>query len=114
MTSPDTIIAEAFDRHCSELHSADYEVCEDALCQATYALERLYYPLYELVVAALEMSGVWVQKAEGKRSTEEWKQYVCGNCKFWNYGNCFIDNQNSLENARWWNAQACKELVCLE
>lgn len=61
MRSPDTIIAEAFDRHCKEHHQADYEVCTDPLCEAAYALERLYYPLYELVVIGLEMSGVAVQ-----------------------------------------------------
>ena len=56
--SPDAIIAEAFDKHCEENHQADYEVCPDSLCEAAYALERLYYPLYELVMVGLEMSGV--------------------------------------------------------
>jgi len=63
MRSPDLIIADAFNRHCEENHQADYEVCTDAQCEAAYALERLYYPLYELVVVALEMSGVAAQIA---------------------------------------------------
>ena len=58
MKHPDTIIAEAFERHCKENHQADYEVCLDLACQAAYALERLYGPLYQLVVVGLEMSGV--------------------------------------------------------
>ena len=61
MKSPDTIIAEAFERHCKENHQADYEVCPDLTCQAAYALERLYGPLYQLVVVGLEMSGVVAQ-----------------------------------------------------
>jgi len=64
MRSPDLIIADAFNRHCKENHQADYEVCTDAQCEAAYALERLYYPLYELVVVALEMSGVAAQIAQ--------------------------------------------------
>ena len=63
--SPDIIIGEAYERHCKENHQADYEVCPNSLCEAAYALERLYYPLYELVVVGLEMSGAVKQIAQG-------------------------------------------------
>jgi len=68
--SPDTIIAEAFERHCTENHQADYEVCPDLTCQAAYALERLYGPLYQLVVVGLEMSGMAAQIKEQKEQRD--------------------------------------------
>ena len=64
--SPDSLIAEAYERHCEENHQADYEVCPDIACSCAYALERLYWPLYQLVVAGLEMSGVAAQIEEQK------------------------------------------------
>ena len=32
-------IHDAFDRHCRELHNADFEVCDDPTCQAAWGLE---------------------------------------------------------------------------
>jgi len=71
MKSPDAIICEAYEKHVSENHQADYEVCEDLACHLAYALERLYWPLYELATAGLEMSGVIVDKIGSSDSVEE-------------------------------------------
>lgn len=72
MKSPDAIICEAYERHLSENHQADYEVCEDLACQLAYALERLNWPLYRLVVAGLEMSGVAAQKDVAYHLSDGW------------------------------------------
>ena len=34
-------ISQAFGRHCSELHRADFEVCEDEQCRCAVELERI-------------------------------------------------------------------------
>ena len=68
MKSPDTIIAEAFERHCKENHQADYEVCQDLTCQAAYALERLFWPLCNLEAAA---QGVLNVVAELRRQDDD-------------------------------------------
>lgn len=43
---------------------------------------------------------------------EEWKKHICGECKFWAYGHCFVDNrQKGEQDARWYNTRACKEFI---
>ena len=38
------IFAGAFERHCDDLHNADYEVCHDLRCRVTWFVERwLWY-----------------------------------------------------------------------
>ena len=71
---PDTIIAEAFERHCKENHQADYEVCDDLTCQAAYALERLLSPLRELIVEAGRIGLV------SKTGGETWVNYQTKSC----------------------------------
>ena len=34
-------ISQAFERHCKELHNADFEVCEDEQCRCAVELERI-------------------------------------------------------------------------
>jgi len=37
------IVYRAFSRHCRQHHGADYEVCENSVCQVAYMIEmRLY------------------------------------------------------------------------
>ena len=38
------MFAGAFERHCDDLHNADYEVCHDLRCRVTWFVERcLWY-----------------------------------------------------------------------
>ena len=48
-TQDEIIICEAFDRHCNELHPAQFEVCKDPGCAAARMIEEsaMCYPAHE-------------------------------------------------------------------
>ena len=53
-TQDERIIYAAFDRHCNELHPAQFEVCKDSQCQAARWIEESAQCYQELEVEAAQ------------------------------------------------------------
>ena len=44
---------------------------------------------------------------------DSYKRHICGECKFWNYGACFVESRDNTATQRpmWYNAQACEDFA---